>query len=90
MSIFLKKIYFFAKLSTSLLLLIIVFLLIFLFSKSYLKQDDPLKSSLKTAVGKISPEDIFGNHYFFCSSVTPSLINSAAISALVPIDPIPM
>ena len=46
--------------------------------------------SLKTAVGRISPDDIFGNHFFFCSSVPPSLINSAAISDLVPIEPIPI
>ena len=55
-----------------------------------LPRSDPVFGSLKTAVGRISPEEIFGNHFFFCSSVPPSRINSAAISDLVPIDPIPI
>ena len=52
-----------------------------------LPRSEPVFGSVKTAVVKIFPLAISGRYFFFCSSVPPSLINSPAISALVPSDP---
>jgi len=46
--------------------------------------------SVKTAVGRISPDAIFGSHFSFCASLPPSRISSAAISERVPSEPTPM
>ena len=49
----LEKLYFFTKLSSSIILLIIVIFLVFLFSKIYMKQEENPKSSLKDEVDNI-------------------------------------
>ena len=53
-------------------------------------KSEPVLGSEKTAAGSISPEAIFGSHFFFCSSVPPINNNSEEISVLVPRDPMPM
>ena len=53
-------------------------------------KSEPVLGSVKTAVGKISPLAKPGSHCFFCSSVPPQRINSAAISVLVAKEPTPM
>ena len=53
-------------------------------------KSETVLGSVKTAVGKISPLAKPGSHCFFCSSVPPQRINSAAISVLVPSEPTPI
>ena len=53
-------------------------------------KSEPVFGSVKTAVGKTSPLAKPGSHCFFCSSVPPHRINSAAISVLVPSEPTPI
>ena len=49
-----------------------------------------LFGSVKTAVGRTSPEAIRGSHACFCSAVPPQRISSAAISERVPSEPTPI
>ena len=60
------------------------FPLVFRWAKS-----EPISGSEKTAVGKISPLEIFDKYFCFCSSLPPIKISSAAISDLVPSEPTP-
>ena len=53
-------------------------------------RSEPVFGSVKTAVGKISPEAMRGRKRSFCSSVPPPKISSAAISERVPSEPTPM
>src|SRR5262249_30204935 len=53
-------------------------------------RSDPVLGSVKTAVGRISPDAIFGNHCCFCSSVPELRMSSAAISERVPSEPTPI
>jgi hypothetical protein len=54
-----------------------------------LPRSDPVLGSVNTAVGRISPAASFGSHFFFCASVPPRRISSAAISERVPSEPSP-
>ena len=53
-------------------------------------RSEPKFGSVKTAVDMASPDESRGSQYFFCSSVPPPRINSAAISERVPSEPTPM
>ena len=53
-------------------------------------RSEPVFGSVKTAVGRISPDAIFGSQCAFCASVPPVRISSAAISERVPSEPTPI
>jgi hypothetical protein len=46
--------------------------------------------SVKTAVGSSSPEAMRERYFFFCASVPPERMSSAAISERVPSEPTPI